>query len=353
MKKHRAKTKIICTLGPSSSEESVIREMMMAGMDVCRINFSHGSHRQHAGYADTIRKLNIKYRRKVRLLADLEGARMRIGLLPGHKPLPLKKNQSLYLSCGPDFQENTVHFDYHGNLSDIEPARFIYIDDGNITLEITGIEKSRIRTRVLSGSLLKERKGINIPGAKLNFPLLNEKDMKDIDFAVSEGFDYIAQSFVTRKENISALKGYARAGKNLKIAAKIESQEGIDNIDEIMSVSDMIMIARGDLGISIPVYRVPFVQKELISRCREAGKKSITATQMLESMTENPFPTRAEVSDVANAVVDGSDYVMLSAETSVGRYPVDCVRMMNEIIKYSEIYTAIPGHRNRHIQVLK
>jgi len=244
----------------------------------------------------------------------------------------------LYLSNCASHPDETVPFDYEGELQDILPAEYIFIDDGNIILKIQDIEKKKIKTRGMTGNLLKERKGINIPGARLQFPLLNEKDRKDIDFAKEAGFDYIAQSFVTCRENIETLREYLGRNNNMKVIAKIENQDGIDNMNDIIRLSDMIMIARGDMGISIPVYRVPFVQKKIIAECRKEGKKSITATQMLESMTENPFPTRAEVSDVANAVIDGSDYAMLSAETSVGKYPVQCVKMMNEIIKYSEIY---------------
>jgi len=338
MEKHRVRTGIIATLGPASSSEPVLRKMMKAGLDVARINFSHGSHASHVRYIEIIKNLNRKYRRRIKLLADLEGARIRVGVLKDHKPLSLRKNQAMYLSNCLPASSNTIPFDYEGDLNDISPAEFIYIDDGNIVLKIAAIEKGRIKARVVAGSLLKERKGINIPGASLRFPSLTGKDKKDIDFIKNAGFDCIAQSFVRNSGDIKALKAYLGGNAKFKIAAKIENLDGINNIDSIIELSDMVMIARGDMGISIPVYRVPFVQKELIEKCRKAGKKSITATQMLESMVANPFPTRAEVSDVANAVIDGSDYVMLSAETSIGKYPAACVEMMNSIIKYSETY---------------
>ena len=338
-KKYRPRTGILCTVGPASSSETVLREMMKSGMDAVRINFSHGSHKEHVKRIETVRLLNKKYRRGIKILADLEGARIRVGRLGGRGQMLLEKNKTVCMSTGESAAgDKCIPFDYDGCLSDIEPAKFIYIDDGNIVLKIEDIEKRRIRLKVISGGILKERKGINIPGARLKFLPLCEKDKQDIDFALESRVDYIAQSFVRSKRDIIALREYIGAGMKQKIVAKIECQQGINNIEEIIKVSDGIMIARGDMGISIPVQRVPFVQKEIIKHCRKHGRFSITATQMLESMVENPFPTRAEVSDVANAVLDGTDFVMLSAETSVGKNPVACVRMMNEVIKYAEQY---------------
>lgn len=337
MKRYRPKTKILCTIGPASSSGSVLRKMMRAGMDAVRINFSHGNHTAHLDRIKTVRMLNKRYRRRIKILADLEGARIRVGRFSDRKPLFLEKNKTVYMVNGQDSAGGRyIPFDYAGDLNDIEPAKFIYIDDGNIVLRIEDVEKNRIKLKVVAGGELKERKGINIPGARLKFPPLCEKDKKDVDFALESGVEYIAQSFVRSKEDMLALRDYAGGRQAPLLVAKIECQEGINNIDGIIGVSDGIMIARGDMGISIPVYRVPFVQKKIISRCRKSGKFSITATQMLESMTETPFPTRAEVSDVANAVLDGTDYVMLSGETSVGKHPVACARMMNDIIKYAE-----------------
>ncbi len=316
-----------------------MREMTKAGMDAVRINFSHGSRGAHMERIKTVRRLNKKYRRRVRILADLEGARMRVGRFCAGGTMLLEKNKTVYMVNGQDSGGGRyIPFDYPGKLKDLEPARFIYIDDGNIVLRIEDVATDRIKLKVVAGGELKERKGINIPGAKLKFPPLCEKDKKDVDFALENEVDYIAQSFVRSREDMIALREYAGNRKGLLLVAKIECQEGINNIDGITGVSDGIMIARGDMGISIPVYRVPFVQKKIIARCKKHEKFSITATQMLESMTENPFPTRAEVSDVANAVLDGTDYVMLSAETSIGKHPVACVRMMNDIVKYSEQY---------------
>ncbi len=339
MEGYRPRTKILCTIGPASSSESILREMMRAGMDAARINFSHGTHAAHAGRIRTVRILNGKYRRRIRILADLEGPRIRVGHFRGGKTIHLEKNKTVYMVKDEDTAVGGyIPFDYPGDLKDIEPALFMYMDDGNIVLRIEDVEKNRIRLKVIAGGELKERKGINIPGARLKFPLLSKKDKRDVDFALENGADYIAQSFVRSRKDMLALREYMDVKNPPLLVAKIECQEGINNIDEITGVSDGIMVARGDMGISIPVYRVPFVQKKIISRCREHGKFSIIATQMLESMTENLFPTRAEVSDVANAVLDGTNWVMLSAETSVGKHPVACVRMMNDIVKYAERY---------------
>jgi len=339
LQRYRLKTKILCTIGPASSSEAVLREMMKAGMDAVRINFSHGNRTAHLDRIRTVRSLNKKYHRRIKILADLEGARIRVGRFSGHKPLLLEKNKTVYMVNAQNFTaEGYIPFDYPGEIKDLEPASFIYIDDGRIVLKVKEIERNRIKLKVIAGGELKERKGINIPGAKLRFPSLSEKDKRDIDFVLENGVDYIAQSFVRSKKDILALKDYIGEKQNISVVAKIECQDGIDSIDKIIGVSDGIMIARGDMGISIPVYKVPFVQKEIIGRCRKNKRFSITATQMLESMTENSFPTRAEVSDVANAVIDGTDYVMLSGETSIGKYPVASVRMMNDIIRYAENY---------------
>ncbi len=335
MKRYIPKTRIICTIGPASCSEKILRKMMTAGMDVIRINFSHGSYSEYKDWVGKIKKINKRYRRRIKILGDLEGGRIRIGHFKNHKDIVLEKNRVVYLVK--DESEGNgkyIPFDYKGDLEDLKSARFIYIDDGRIVLEIKEIQKDRIKTRVVIGGILKERKGINIPGAKLKFPPLTEKDKRDIEFAIENGFDFIAQSFVRNEKDILALK--RKIQSNIKIIAKIENQQGIDNIDGIIQVSDGIMIARGDMGISIPVYKVPFVQKSIIKKCKSEGKFSITATQMLESMTENPFPTRAEVSDIVNAIMDGTDYLMLSEETAVGKYPYQCVKMMNDIIKYTE-----------------
>lgn len=333
MRKKPSKTKIICTLGPSSTSSTVLRKMMLAGMDVVRLNFSHGSVEHRLQRIKSIRRLNRKYRRAVKIMGDLEGHRIRIGRLKN--PLELKKRTKVYLTQRNILGDgDTVPFDYRGNIRDIKPGHFIFIDDGNIALEVKGYRKNGIRTEVIVGGTLKEHKGVNIPRAKLSFKGLTGKDRENILFAIRHKLDYLAQSFVRNKNDVLRIRKLT--GGKIKLIAKIENREGIKNIDEIIEVSDGIMIARGDMGISVPIYEIPIIQKEIIRKCKKAGKFAITATQMLESMTDNKIPTRAEVTDVANAVLDGSDYLMLSGETAVGKYPVATVRMMEQIINYTE-----------------
>lgn len=334
------KTKIICTLGPASSNETILREMMLAGMDVVRLNFSHGNLAAHRANISLVNRINKKYHRRVKFLGDLEGHRIRIGDLKGSMPIPLKKRQTVWIT-----QENMagegaiIPFDYEGPLDVIRPGQHIYIDDGNIALEVTGRAKKRLKTRVVIAGLLKEHKGVNIPDAKLMFPGISLKDKENIVFCEKNKIEYIAQSFVRTKKDILEVRGHLEGGSRRPgIIAKIENRDGIKNIDEIIEASDGIMIARGDMGVSVPVYEVPMIQKEIIKKCNRAAKFVITATQMLESMTENHMPTRAEVNDVANAIIDGTDYVMLSAESAVGNYPVEAVRVMNNIIRFTENY---------------
>ncbi len=332
------KTKIICTLGPASNNVTVIRKMMLAGMDVVRLNFSHGSHPEHKAKLNIVRQLNKKYRRHIKALQDLQGNRIRIALLKNHKPIELKKRQIIWLTQENIMSEdNLIPFDYTGSLSDIQTGQFIYIDDGNIALVVKERRKRTLKTQVVVAGLLKENKGVNIPGARLEFPQITEEDKIDIKFGIENKVDYIAQSFVRNRKDILMVK--SRVSEELphcSVIAKIECREGIKNIDEIIKASDGIMIARGDMGISVPIYQIPIIQKQIIKKCNRAKKPVITATQMLESMTENLIPTRAEVTDVANAVLDGTDFVMLSAETAVGKYPGETVKMMNEIIRFTE-----------------
>lgn len=332
------KTKIICTIGPASDKVTILRNMIMAGMDAARLNFSHGNHIQHSHRINLIRQLNRKYRRHIEILQDLEGFRIRIGKFKDKNNIELKKKQKIALTnsdilCGP----NIISFDYKGDLKDIKTNSFIYIDDGNIALVVKSRAKGFINTEVVISGILKENKGINIPEANLKFNGLTDKDKIDIQFGIENKVDYIAQSFVRNAADIIKIRDLIKhALPDCRIIAKIENQQGIKNIDEIIAASDGIMIARGDMGVSIPIYEIPIVQKNIIRKCNAAEKFVITATQMLESMVENIRPTRAEVTDVANAILDGSDFVMLSAETAAGNYPVETVKMMNQIIKFTE-----------------
>jgi len=332
------KTKIICTIGPSSERFSVLRKMMLSGMDVARLNCSHGTQDGHLRKIEAIRKLNSKYRRHIRILLDLEGYRIRIGKFEVSQTKELKKGQSVILTNEPVLgSNNLIAFDYREDLRVIKEGILIYIDDGTIVLSVSASSKSRIFAKVIIGGVLKEHKGVNIPAVKLKFKGLTDKDRSDIAFGIRNRVDYIAQSFVRDKADMLRIRReLENTSPKPVLVAKIENREGIKNIDEIIEVSDGIMIARGDMGISIPIFEIPIVQKEIIKKCNRAGKFVITATQMLESMTENFIPTRAEVTDVANAVIDGTDFVMLSAESAAGLYPVESVKMMNQIVKFTE-----------------
>ena len=338
-----SKTKIICTLGPASKKESILLKMTRAGMNVARLNFSHSTLKVHLAYIQLIKKLNKKYHLNVKVLGDLEGYRIRVGRLKDAKAIKVNKGQVVWLTQeNIPGEANFIPFDYKDSLDQIKKGQHIYIDDGKISLLVLGRQKNRVKTRVVIPGLIKERKGINIPDIKLNFKGLTAKDKENIQFCMENKIEYIAQSFVRSKDDILIIREYLKNYPyKYQVIAKIENREGIKNIDEIIKVCDGIMVARGDMGVSIPIYEVPIVQKEIIRKCNRAKKIVITATQMLESMTENRIPERAEVSDVANAILDGSDYLMLSAETAVGLYPVECVDMMNQIVKFTESHQRI------------
>ena len=331
------KTKIIATLGPASENSTVLRKMMLAGLDVARLNFSHGSRREHQDKRDIIKELNKKYRRHIRILQDLEGYRIRIGKFNGKsKIIELKKKKTAIITNKDSLMDRgIIPIDYEGPLTDIKTGTYIFIDDGNIALHVKQRSKYRIKTEVAVGGILKENKGVNIPDLKLGFQDLTKKDSFDLKFGIKNEVDFIAQSFVRSKKDLINIKNALGDCKS-KIIAKIENKDGIKNIDEIIDFADGIMIARGDMGVSLPIFQVPMIQKMIIKKCNKKKKFVITATQMLESMTEHLRPTRAEVSDVANAMLDGTNYVMLSGETAVGEYPVETVKMMNNIIKYTE-----------------
>ena len=333
------RTKIVCTLGPASSSESVLRRMTRAGMDIARLNLSHGNRAGHLGRIRSVREMNRKYRRHVRLLGDLEGPRVRFGYFPEHEPVLLEPKKKIVIVREGQAGSRELSIDYPGDFRDVGEAPFLYCDDGSIVLKIANVAADRIETRVVVGGMLKERKAVNIPGARLVFPRTTAKDEKDIEFVVEAGLDYVAQSFVRDVEDVRALR--ERIGGRLPrclLIAKIENRDGIRNVDSIMDEADGIMIARGDMGVSIPIYEVPLVQKDIIRKCRRRKRLVITATQMLEHMVLNARPTRAEVTDVANAVLDGTDCVMLSAETAIGKYPVETVDMMNRIIRHTEMH---------------
>ncbi len=328
-------TQIICTIGPASSKKEILEDMKYAGMDVARLNFSHGNHRSHQAYIDTIEKVNTKLDKKIKILQDLEGYRIRIGKLKQKEGIQLKKKERIFLSNVAGVDE-IIPFDYQGSLDEIEQGNKIYIDDGKIELEVIRTKEEFIEAEVTIPGRLMSNKGVNIPKATFKIKGIKEKDRNDIKFGIENNVDFIAQSFVRTKDDILNLRKIIGNNSKCSVIAKIECKEGIKNIDEIIDVSDGIMIARGDMGVSIPIYQVPIVQKMIIKKCNKENKFVITATQMLDSMTFYHKPTRAEVSDVSNAVIDGTDFVMLSGETAVGKYPKETVAMMQKIIDYTK-----------------
>lgn len=332
------RTKIVATLGPASNNYTMLTKMVRAGLDVVRLNFSHGTHEQHAESIDLVRRINRKYRRRIRIMQDLEGFRIRIGHFDGEKTRILKSHSTVWLTNDLDARgDKMIPFDYTGDLTRIKPGQMIYIDDGRLALRAESVHAGSIRATVIEGGVLKERKGINMPGAPLAFKAMTEKDRRDLEFGIENKVDYVSLSFVRNAADVLEAAAIVKPRlPDCRMVAKVESRQAIRNIDEIVDAADGIMIARGDMGVAIPIYEVPIVQKQIIRECNAAGKFVITATQMLEHMTENSRPTRAEVTDVANAILDGTDFVMLSAESAVGKYPYESVRMMNDIIKFTE-----------------
>jgi len=336
-----AKTKIVATIGPASSSYTVMLKMVKAGLDVIRLNFSHGNHESHLRRMETIRKINERYRRRIRIMQDLEGYRIRICKFKDGECKKLEKKKTVWFTKEADTGDpRVIPFDYAGNLTAIEKGQLIYIDDGNIILKVKESLKNSIKAEVIEGGLLKERKGVNMPGVRIPFSGITPKDMKDLEFGMRHRVDYVAQSFVRTKRDIVTIKDVVKDKcPKCKVVAKIESREAIKNIDSIIKESDGIMVARGDMGMAIPIYEIAVVQKMIIKKCNHKKKFVITATQMLEHMTEHSRPTRAEVTDVSNAILDGTDFVMLSEETAAGSYPVEAVKMMDQIIKFTENYT--------------
>jgi pyruvate kinase len=332
------RTKIVATLGPASVNCTVLRKMFVAGLDVVRLNFSHGTHAQHAEAVTLIRKLNRKYRRHIRIMQDLEGFRIRIGFFKGPKTRELKDHSTVWLTNDEDAAgAKTIPFDYQGDLRRIKKGQMVFIDDGNLALRVKESSRTALKAVVVEGGILKERKGINMPGAKIDFDAMTDKDRTDLEFGIEHKVDYVALSFVRSAGDVNEAAALLKPRlPSCRIVAKVESRQAIENIDSIIEAADGIMIARGDMGVAIPIYEVPIIQKTIIRKCNEAGKFVITATQMLEHMTEHSRPTRAEVTDVANAILDGTDFVMLSAETAAGKYPAESVAMMNDIIKFTE-----------------
>lgn len=336
------KTKIICTIGPACEDMDSLRALFAAGMNVARLNQSHGDHEEHGRRIDRLQQLHKELNQPVGIMIDLKGPEIRTGSMENGN-VTLEDGQPFVLTAetvaGTASRVSVSHTDLPG---DVRPGSRILLDDGLIELVVNSVEGKDINCTVLNGGVLGSKKGINLPGVNVSLPALTEKDVDDITFGVSRGIDFVAASFVQRAEDVTNIRKLLvrLGGAGVQIISKIENQQGVSHIDEIIRVSDAIMVARGDLGVEIPIENVPIVQKDIIMKCNQAGKPVITATQMLDSMIRNPRPTRAEASDVANAILDGTDAIMLSGETAQGRYPVEAVRTMAKIAEHAE---ALPG----------
>ena len=327
------KTKIVCTIGPASDNVETLKELIKCGMNVARINFSHGGIEEQIEKINNVKKAREELNVPVALLLDTKGPEIRTGKFQGDYAI-LENGEYIILTTEEILGDKSkVTVSYKELYKEVNPGTVILIDDGNIETVVDKIENTDIVCRIIHGGKLGNRKGINVPGTKLNLPSLAEKDISDIKNGINVGFDFIAASFVRRAQDVYDIRNLLKenGGENIKIISKIENREGIDNFDEILEASDGIMVARGDLSVEIPMEEVPILQKQFIKKCYSAGKPVITATQMLETMMNNPRPTRAEVSDVANAIFDISSGIMLSGETTLGKYPVECVNTMNRI----------------------
>ncbi|WP_139491707.1 pyruvate kinase [Brevibacillus dissolubilis] len=331
------KAKIVCTIGPASESVETLKKLIQAGMNVARLNFSHGSHEEHAARIVNIRQASRDTGVQVAILLDTKGPEIRTGVL-AQEPIELVEGNTIVLTTQEMLgTEERISITYDQLPQDVEVGSVILIDDGLIGLSVEQIEGTDIICRIKNGGTLKSKKGVNVPGVKINLPGITEKDAKDIEFGIEQGVDFIAASFVRKAADILEIREILERNNTvIDIIAKIENQEGVDNVDEILNVADGLMVARGDLGVEIPVEEVPLVQKSLIKKCNDLGKPVITATQMLDSMQRNPRPTRAEASDVANAIIDGTDAIMLSGETAAGKYPLESVETMNRIALRTE-----------------
>lgn len=332
------KTKIICTLGPATDDEEVLRQLMLNGMAVARMNMSHGQHSDHKRRADMIKKLRAELNIPVALLLDTKGPEIRTGRFKNSK-VNLETGQTFTLTTEDiEGDETRCSITFKDLPKDVQRGSRILIDDGLIEMKVTDVTKTDIVCHVINGGTVATHKGINVPGVALSLPFISEQDKADIAFGVAQDFDFVAASFTRSAEDIIQLRGELEKNNcnNIRIVAKIENSEGVENIDEIIRVSDGIMIARGDLGVEIPMEEIPIIQKKLIAKAYSAGKQVITATQMLDSMMKNPRPTRAEATDVANAIYDGTSAIMLSGETAAGLFPVEAVKTMAIIAERTE-----------------
>ncbi|GAW91161.1 pyruvate kinase [Calderihabitans maritimus] len=331
------RTKIVCTIGPSCEQEDILKEMIISGMNVARLNFSHGTHEEHRKRIQAVRRAAQELGEYVAILVDTKGPEIRIGNIKGGSAV-LKEGQELVLTVEKtEGDSRKISVNYRGLPQDVKEGDTILLDDGLIGLEVREVREKEIVCLVINGGEISSRKGVNVPGVEVRLPSITEKDIADIHFAIEEKVDFIAASFVRRAQDILEIRRILEEhNADISIIAKIENRAGVNNFEEILRVADGIMVARGDLGVEIPSEEVPLLQKQIIEKCNKEGKAVITATQMLESMIRNPRPTRAEASDVANAILDGTDAIMLSGETAVGKYPVETVRTMSRIALRAE-----------------
>jgi pyruvate kinase len=347
------RTKIVCTIGPASDSEERLTALIEAGMSVARLNFSHGTHAQHAATLRRVRRVSQNLGRPVTVLQDLQGPKIRIGRLLHGEPVELRPGEEFVLTTRPvEGDSRRVSTTYDKLPQDLAPGGRVLLDDGLLELQVEEISPTDVRCRVIHGGLLREKKGINLPGTIVSIPALTAKDRDDLAFGIKEGVDYVAISFVQRAGDVQLVKAAAarecaqngKGGADLPVIAKLEKPAALDNLESILHEADGVMVARGDLGVELSTPQVPTAQKRIIDAANRTGNIVITATQMLESMITNPLPTRAEASDVANAIFDGTDAVMLSAETASGAYPVESVRMMAAIADEAEHHIQRWGH---------
>ncbi|OUM86736.1 MAG: pyruvate kinase [Bacillus thermozeamaize] len=331
------KTKIVCTIGPACEDLDKLKQLIKAGMNIARLNLSHGTHQEHRERIARIRQAAKELGKTVGILLDTKGPEIRTGILESGE-VELREGQLFTLTTEEVLgNAERVSVSYSGLVNELRPGDTVLLDDGLIGLEVVSVQGTEIRCRVKNNGKLRDRKGVNVPGVSIGLPGITEKDAADIRFGVEQGVDFIAASFVRKPGDILEIHEILeQMGADIPVIAKIESREGVQNLDAILEVADGLMVARGDLGVEIPVEEVPLLQKEMISKCNKVGKPVITATQMLDSMQRNPRPTRAETTDVANAILDGTDAVMLSGETAAGNYPVEAVRMMAKIAETTE-----------------
>ena len=346
------KTKIICTMGPNTNDRNLMKALAENGMDIARFNFSHGDYEEQKSRLDMLKSIRDELDLPIAALLDTKGPEIRTGLLKDEKKVTLKEGQTYTLTTREIVGDDQIGFiNYNGLPADVEAGNTILIDDGLIELKVQEVVNGTdIVCTVVNGGELGMRKGVNVPNVKIKLPALTEKDKADIRFGIEQGFDFIAASFVRTADAVREIRAMLNeAGSSIQIIAKIENAEGIENLDDIIEASDGIMVARGDMGVEIPAEQVPHIQKTIIRKCNLACKPVITATQMLDSMIRNPRPTRAEVTDVANAVYDGTDAVMLSGETAMGKYPIDALKMMVSIVEETEAYLDYSAYRRRKV----